>query len=164
MTARCGHPACHGRSSMPSTKSSMPTAAGASPPDRRGTAADRQTITRRQGLRRPAQALDRRTHLRFNNKFPDNSEEMMAERCRGRSHDHLAVDSALRPLLEKEVRWYQGYTGGPWRVDETCSRVTESGSGCFGWRFLLSEAATSNAASVIDEERDPVHRHPRNLD
>ena len=85
----------------------------------------------------------------------------MAERCRGRSHDHLAVDSALRPLLEKEVRWYQGYTGGPWRVDETCSRVTESGNGCFGWRFLLSEAATSNAASVIDEERDPVHRHPQ---
>ena len=35
------------------------------------------------------------------------------------------------PQLEKEVRWYQGYTGGSWRVDETCIRVNGE------WKWLF---------------------------
>jgi transposase, IS6 family len=35
------------------------------------------------------------------------------------------------PRLEKEIRWYQGYTGGSWRVDETCIRVRGE------WKWLF---------------------------
>ena len=50
-------------------------------------------------------------------------EEMMAER--GVVVDHTTIWRWIQhyaPRLGKEVRWYQGYTGG-WRVDETCIRV-----------------------------------------
>jgi transposase, IS6 family len=45
-------------------------------------------------------------------------EEMMAER--GVAVDHTTIWRWIQryaPQLEKEVRWYQGYTGGSWRVD-----------------------------------------------
>lgn len=48
----------------------------------------------------------------------------MAER--GVVVDHTTIWRWIQryaPQLEKEVRWYQGYTGGSWRVDETCIRV-----------------------------------------
>ena len=48
-------------------------------------------------------------------------EEMMAER--GVVVDHTTIWRWIQryaPQLEKEVRWYQGHTGGSWQVDETC--------------------------------------------
>jgi transposase-like protein len=48
-------------------------------------------------------------------------EEMMAER--GVAVDHTTIWRWIQrydPQLEKEARWYQGYTDSSWRVDETC--------------------------------------------
>ncbi len=59
-------------------------------------------------------------------------EEMMAER--GVVVDHTTIWRWIQcyaPQLEKEVRWYQGYTGGSWRVDETCIRVNGE------WKWLF---------------------------
>jgi transposase, IS6 family len=57
---------------------------------------------------------------------------MMAER--GVVVDHTTIWRWIQhyaPLLEKEVRWYQGCTGGSWRVDETCIRVDGE------WKWLF---------------------------
>lgn len=35
------------------------------------------------------------------------------------------------PQLEKEIRWYQGYSGPAWQNDETCIRV----KGVWKWLF-----------------------------
>jgi transposase, IS6 family len=59
-------------------------------------------------------------------------EEMMAER--GVAVDHTTIWRWIQryaPQLEKEIRWYQGYTGGSWRVDETCIRVNGE------WKWLF---------------------------
>jgi transposase, IS6 family len=59
-------------------------------------------------------------------------EEMMAER--GVVVDHTTIWRWIQhyaPRLEKEIRWYQGYTGGSWRVDETCIRVRGE------WKWLF---------------------------
>jgi transposase, IS6 family len=59
-------------------------------------------------------------------------EEMMVER--GVVVDHTTIWRWIQryaPQLEKEVRWYQGYTGGSWRVDETCIRVNGE------WKWLF---------------------------
>jgi transposase-like protein len=51
-------------------------------------------------------------------------EEMMAER--GVAVDHTTLWRWIQhyaPLLKKEIRWYQGYISGSWRVDDTCIRV-----------------------------------------
>jgi IS6 family transposase len=50
--------------------------------------------------------------------------EMMAER--GVEVDASTIWRWVQryaPQLEKEIRWYQGYSGPAWRVDETCVRV-----------------------------------------
>lgn len=59
---------------------------------------------------------------------------------------------ALRyaPLLEQEIRWSQGYTGGSWRVDETGVRVTGE------WKWLFR--AVDEAGRTIDF----LLRHRRN--
>jgi transposase, IS6 family len=49
-------------------------------------------------------------------------EEMMAER--GVVVDHTTIWRWIQryaPQLEKEVRWYQGYTGGSWRSTRRAS-------------------------------------------
>ena len=59
-------------------------------------------------------------------------EEMMAER--GVVVDHTTIWRWIQryaPQLEKEVRWYQGHTGGSWRVDETCILVNGE------WKWLF---------------------------
>jgi transposase-like protein len=59
-------------------------------------------------------------------------EEMMAERRV--VVDHTTIWRWIQhyaPQLEKEIRWYQGYTSGSWRVDETCIRVNGE------WKWLF---------------------------
>ena len=56
----------------------------------------------------------------------------MAER--GVTVDHTTIWRWIQhyaPRSEKEIRWYQGCTGGSWRVDETCIRVNGE------WKWLF---------------------------
>jgi transposase-like protein len=45
------------------------------------------------------------------------------------------------PLLE--IRWYQGYTSGSWRVDETCIRV----DGEWKWLFRAVDKQAGRSTS-----------------
>jgi transposase, IS6 family len=70
-------------------------------------------------------------------------EEMMAER--GVAVDHTTIWRWIQryaPQLGKEVRWYQGYTGSSWRVDETCIRVNGE------WKWLFRAVDKSNAKAA----------------
>jgi transposase, IS6 family len=58
-------------------------------------------------------------------------EEMMAER--GVTVDHTTLYRWVQcyaPELEKRIRWYQGYTSGSWRVDETYVKIRGK------WKYL----------------------------
>src|SRR5512132_359449 len=50
--------------------------------------------------------------------------------------------SAMRPEIEKRVRWYQGYRSPSWRVDETYVRVGGK------WKYLFR--AVDKQGRLID--------------
>ena len=54
------------------------------------------------------------------------------------------------PQLEKEIRWYQGYSWPAWRVDETCIRV----KGAWKWLFRAIERAGRTIDFMLTDRRN----------
>ena len=77
--------------------------------------------------------------------------EMMAER--GVSVDASTIWRWVQryaPQLEKEIRWYQGYSGPAWRVDETCIRV----KGVWKWLFRAIDREGRTIDFMLTDRRN----------
>jgi IS6 family transposase len=77
--------------------------------------------------------------------------EMMAER--GVSVDASTIWRWVQryaPQLEKAIRWYQGYSGPAWRVDETCIRV----KGAWKWLFRAIDGEGRTIDFMLSDRRN----------
>jgi transposase-like protein len=77
--------------------------------------------------------------------------EMMAER--GVEVDPSTIWRWVQryaPELEKEIRWYQGYSGPAWRVDETCIRV----KGAWKWLFRAIDREGRTIDFMLTDRRN----------